>query len=146
MDQQISVTVEKIRYDLEGGTALKAGTSVTGEVVAAKPAGRAQGKGSLEIRLTSVAAQGRDVSIQTNGLKFEGQGTGKKTTTRIGAGTGMGALIGGIAGGGSGAAKGAAIGAGVGVGATLLTKGNDVEFPAEQLLSFTLTESLEIGR
>jgi len=47
--------------------------------------------------------------------------------------------------GGRGAAKSAAIGAGIGVGATLLTKGNDVEFPAEQLLSFTLTQSVEIG-
>ncbi|MEE8349606.1 MAG: hypothetical protein V3R94_08555 [Acidobacteriota bacterium] len=143
--QEFQATLDQ-EVVVEGGTALKAGTPVTGEVVAAKPAGRAQGKGSLEIRLTSLAAQGRDFSIQTNGLKFEGQGTGKKTATRIGAGTGMGALIGGIAGGGSGAAKGAAIGAGVGVGATLLRKGNDVEFPAEQLLSFTLTESVEIGR
>lgn len=55
-------------------------------------------------------------------------------------------MIGGIAGGGSGEAKGAVIDAGVGVGATLLTNGNDVEFPAGQLFSFTLTELVEIGR
>ncbi len=144
-DQQFEATLAQ-EIVVEGGPALKAGTPVTGEVVAAKPAGRAQGKGSMEIRLTSLSAHGRSFPIRTNGLRFEGQGTGKKTGVRIGAGTGMGALIGGIAGGGSGAAKGAAIGAGIGVGATLLTKGNDVEFPAEQLLSFTLTESVEIGR
>ncbi len=143
--QQFEATLAQ-EIVVEGGPALKAGTPVTGEVVAAKPAGRAQGKGSMEIRLTSLSAHGRSFSIRTNGLRFEAQGTGQKTAGRIVGGTGIGTMIGGIAGGGSGAAKGAVIGAGVGVGATLLTKGNDVEFPAEQLLSFTLTESVEIGR
>lgn len=131
---------------VEGGPALKAGTPVTGEVVAAKPAGRSQSKGSMEIRLASLSVHGRSFPIRTNGLRFEAGGTGKKTGGRIAGGTGIGMMIGGIAGGGSGAAKGALIGAGVGVGATLLTKGNEVEFPAEQLFSFTLTESVEIAR
>jgi hypothetical protein len=53
---------------------------------------------------------------------------------------------GAIADGGSGAWKGAAIGAGVGAAATLLTKGKDVEFPAEQLFSFTLSQEVKIVR
>ena len=63
---------------VEGGPALKAGTPVTGEVVAAKPAGRAQGKGSMEIRLASLSVYGRSFPIRTNGLRFEAGGTGKK--------------------------------------------------------------------
>ena len=85
------------------------------------------------------------VPIATNELKFEAQGTGRRTGRRLAGGAGIGAAIGAIADGGSGAWKGAAIGAGVGVGATLLTKGNEVEFPAEQQFSFTLIETVEIG-
>ena len=129
-----------------GSPALKAGTPITGEVVAAKPAGKRQSKGTMEIRLTSLSAQGRSFPIQTNGLKFEAAGTGGKTAGRIAGGAAIGGMIGGISGGGSGAGKGALIGAGIGVGATLLTKGNEVEFPVEQLFSFSLTESVEIAR
>ncbi len=77
-------------------------------------------------------------------MKFEAEGTGKKTARRLIGGAGLGAAIGAIADGGSGAWKGAAIGAGVGGAATLLTKGKDVEFPAEQLFSFTLSKELKI--
>jgi len=124
--------------------ALKPGTALTGEVVDAKAAGRAQGKGSMAIRLVSLVADNQTFSIETNTLNFEAEGTGRKTGRRIAGGAGVGAMIGAIAGGGSGAWKGAAIGAGVGTGATLLTKGNEVEFPAEQLFSFTLTEAVKI--
>lgn len=143
--QQFQATLDQ-EIRVEGGPALKVGTPITGEVVAAKPAGRAQGKGSLEIRLISLTAQGRSFPIRANGLKFEADGTGGKTGRRILGGAGIGMMIGGIAGGGSGAGKGAVIGAGIGVGATLLTKGEEVEFPAEQKFSFSLTETLEIAR
>ncbi len=143
--QQFQATLsQEIR--VEGGPALKVGTPITGEVVAAEPAGRAQGKGSMEIRLISLTAQGRSFPIRANGLKFEADGTGGKTAGRILGGMGIGMMVGGIAGGGSGAGKGAVIGAGIGVGATLLTKGDEVEFPAEQIFSFSLTETLEIAR
>jgi hypothetical protein len=98
----------------------------------------------MAIRLVSLVADSQTFSIETNTLNFEAEGTGRKTGRRIAGGAGIGAMIGAIAGGGSGAWKGAAIGAGVGTGATLLTKGNEVEFPAEQLFSFTLTEAVKI--
>jgi hypothetical protein len=131
---------------VKGTAALKAGTPVTGVVVDVKAAGRAQSKGAMSIQLSSIETSGGAVPIETNLLKFEAEGTGRKTGRRLAGGTGLGAAIGAIADGGSGAWKGAAIGAGIGVGATLLTKGNEVEFPAEQLLSFTLTKTVEIGR
>jgi len=130
---------------INGTTALKGGTSVAGEVVEVDNADRAQGKGKMAIRLKSVLANGKALAIETNTLQFEAEGTGKKTRRRLIGGTGIGAAIGAIADGGSGAWKGAAIGAGVGAAATLLTKGKEVEFPVEQLFSFTLAEELKIG-
>lgn len=130
---------------VEGTMVLKKGTPLVGQVVEVEGAGRAQGKGKMSIRLTAVQVADKPLAIETNTLKFEAEGTGKKTGRRLAAGTGIGAAIGAIADGGSGAWKGAAIGAGVGAAATLLTKGNEVEFPAEQLFSFSLSSELKIG-
>jgi hypothetical protein len=129
---------------INGATALKKGIPVTGVVVETKAAGRAQSKGKMSIRLKGMTANGKVLALETNALNFEAEGTGKKTRRRLIGGAGLGAAIGAIADGGSGAWKGAAIGAGVGGAATLLTKGNDVEFQAEQLFSFTLSKELKI--
>jgi hypothetical protein len=129
---------------VNGATALKKGTPVIGEVVEVDDADRAQGKGKMSIRLKGITVNGKVLAIETNTLKFEAEGTGKKTRRRLLGGAGIGAAVGAIADGGSGAWKGAAIGAGIGGAAVLLTKGKDVEFPAEQLFSFTLSKELKI--
>jgi hypothetical protein len=100
----------------------------------------------MSIQLSSIETSGGVVPIETNLLRFQAEGTGRKTGRRLAGGAAIGAAIGAIADGGSGTWKGAVIGAGIGVGATLLTKGNEVELPAEQLLSSTLTKSVAIGR
>jgi hypothetical protein len=99
----------------------------------------------MSLKLTALSVGSRSYAIETNTLSFEAEGSKRRDVRRIGGATGIGALIGGIAGGGEGAAKGAAIGAGVAVGATLLTKGNEVEFPVEQLFSFSLAKPVEIA-
>ena len=130
---------------VDGTTVLKAGAPITGHVVESKAAARAQGKGRMAIRLTAVTVGSQPFALETNTLNFEAEGTGKKTGGRLLGGSGLGAAIGAIAGGGSGAWKGALIGAGVGGAATLVTKGNEVEFPAEQRFSFSLSRKLQIG-
>jgi hypothetical protein len=130
---------------VDGTTVLKAGAPITGHVVESKAAARAQGKGRMAIRLTAVTVGSQPFALETNTLNFEAEGTGKKTGRRLLGGSGIGAAIGAIAGGGSGAWKGALIGAGVGGAATLVTKGNEVEFPAEQRFSFSLSRKLQIG-
>ncbi len=130
---------------VDGTTVLKAGAPITGHVVESKAAARAQGKGRMAIRLTAVTVGSQPCALETNTLNFEAEGTGKKTGRRLLGGSGIGAAIGAIAGGGSGAWKGALIGAGVGGAATLVTKGNEVEFPAEQRFSFSLSRKLQIG-
>jgi len=130
---------------VNGAAVLKAGTPIKGQVVSVDSAGRAQSRGKMSIHLVGLNANGQAVALETNTLKFEAEGTGKKTGRRLLGGAGVGAAIGAIADGGSGAWKGAAIGAGVGGAATLLTKGNEVEFPAEQLFSFTSAKEFKIG-
>jgi hypothetical protein len=131
---------------INGRTVIPKGTAVTGRLIEVKGSGRVRGRAKMSINLASISLNSRSLAIETNTLSFEAEGTRRRDAGRTAGATGMGAVIGAIAGGGSGAAKGAAIGAGVGVGATLMTKGREVEFQAEQLMSFKLTKPLEIGR
>jgi outer membrane lipoprotein SlyB len=62
----------------------------------------------------------------------------------VGGGAALGTLIGAIVGGGKGAAIGAAVGAGAGVGGVVLTKGKEVNVPAETVLNFRLDQDLSL--
>jgi hypothetical protein len=125
-------------------TAVAAGSQVMGELLNVEGSGKASGRAKMALTLKSVSVGGKVVSIETNVLAFEAEATHRKDARRIGGGAGIGALVGGIAGGGSGAAKGAVIGGGVGTAATLLTKGDEVEFGAEQLFTFSLLSEVKI--
>ena len=69
---------------------------------------------------------------------------GRRDARRIGGAAVAGTVIGAIVGGGRGAAIGFAVGAGAGGAVTLATPGDEVEFPAEQGLAFTLSVPVEI--
>ena len=129
---------------MNGVTVLKKGTDVTGTIVEAKQSGRVKGKARMSLTLSSFEAGQQTVALQTNTLTVEAGGSKGRDAGRIGVATGAGAGIGAIADGGDGAAKGAVIGAAVGVGATLLTRGKEVEFGAEQLFSFKLENSVKL--
>jgi len=130
---------------VNGRKVILKGSQVQGLLVEVKGSGRVRGRAKMSFKLVSLTVGSQTIKIETNTLDIEAEGTGRRDAGRMIATSGMGAVIGAIAGGGSGAAKGAAIGAGVGVGATLLTKGKEVEFPVEQLFSFTLAEQAELG-
>jgi hypothetical protein len=102
---------------------------------------------NLTLDVESVTVAGNRYLVSTGDLTQKG-GTGlganKKTAIMVGGGAALGTLIGAIAGGGKGAAIGAAVGAGAGVGGVVLTKGKQVNVPAETILNFRLDQDLSL--
>jgi hypothetical protein len=129
---------------VEGRTAIPAGASATGNVVAANALGRFKGGASLQLRLTSITVNGADQAISTSSVVRTEKGKGKRTAVLAGGGAGLGALIGGLAGGGKGAAIGALAGAGAGTGGAAFTGNKDIVLPAESALSFKLEQPLQV--
>jgi len=64
----------------------------------------------------------------------------------IGGGAALGTLLGAIAGGGRGAVIGAIAGAAAGGAVQVLTKGKEVNVPAETILTFRLDQPITLQR
>jgi len=129
---------------VNGRSALPAGSTASGTVVAAKAKGKIKGEAKLDLKLTSISVSGHTYQIETDVLSATEKGKGKRTAKTTGGGAAGGALIGGIAGGGKGAAIGAAVGAGAGLVGGAMTGNKQIEYPAEAALSFTLTQPLTL--
>jgi hypothetical protein len=129
---------------VNGKTVLAKGTKVRGRVVDAKGSGRVKGLASLELRLTEVIRNGKPIEISTKTYTAVAEKSTKRDATIVGGAAGIGAAIGAIAGGGKGAAIGAAAGGAGGTGTVLATKGKEVRYGAEDLLSFTLSAPVQI--
>jgi hypothetical protein len=129
---------------VNGKTVIASGTKVRGRVVDVNESGRIKGRASISLILTSIATDGRNVSIDTKPFVAVAEATKKRDAAIIGGAAGIGAAIGAIAGGGDGAAKGALIGGGAGTGTVLATKGNDLNYPPETRLNFTLSKAITV--
>ncbi len=127
---------------VNGVTVLRAGTPVTGTVIAAKGRGRFKGAGDLGIELNSIGSQ----QVSTSAYEKTESGKGKRSAGFIGGGGGAGALIGGLAGGGKGALIGGLLGAGAGTAGAGLTGNKDIVIPAESVVSFTLRAPVRVTR
>jgi hypothetical protein len=121
-------------------TVLRAGTPVSGTVVAAKGQGKFKGEGDLGIQVTRIGSE----AVTTKPYEKTISGKGKRSTAMIGGGGGGGALIGGLAGGGKGALIGGLIGAGAGTAGAALTGGKDASIPAESVVTFTSSSPMTI--
>jgi hypothetical protein len=129
---------------VKGATILERGTQVQGKVIAVDGSGRVSGKATMTIALTGVMHKGKMVSLVTKDVSAEAESSTKRDAGIIGGGAGVGAIIGAIAGGKKGAAVGAAVGGAGGTGAVLVTKGKEVDYPAESKLTFTLDKDLSV--
>jgi hypothetical protein len=129
---------------IDGKTVLPKGTKIRGRVTNAVESGRVKGRASLQLTLTEIVRDAGNVSISTKAYTAVAESTKKRDAAVIGGGAGLGAAIGAIAGGGKGAAIGAAVGGGAGTGGVLATKGKEIRYGAEHLLSFTLSNSIEL--
>jgi hypothetical protein len=130
---------------LNGNVVIPAGSAVSGVVVTAHSAGKFKGAASLAVRLIAVNVRGQSYPISSNTISQETKGKGKRTGAMVGGGAGGGALIGGLAGGGKGALIGGLVGAGAGtVGAGATGNNRDISYPAETVLAFRLSKSLNL--
>jgi len=124
--------------------AIPRGTRVSGTIVDAKPLGRFAGGAELQVRLDSINLKGSELPVRAAVQTFSAKGKGKRTAVMTGGGAALGGIIGGLAGGGKGAAIGLAAGGGAGAGGSAFTGNKDIVLPAESVVSFELSHSLEI--
>jgi len=106
------------------------------------------GNNDLALALQSLRVNGREYNVESSttngGVGGTGIGKNKRTAEYIGGGALLGTVIGAIAGGGKGAAIGAIAGGGAGAGAQVLTKGKQINVPAESVLTFHLDEPIQL--
>ncbi len=129
---------------VEGNIVLPQGTAVSGRVDTVQEAAHFKGNSLLVIQLTSIHPRGANLPVSTDAYSKAGEGRGKNSAEKIGGGAAIGAVLGGIFGGGKGAAIGAAAGGGAGAGAQAITRGQQVQIPAESLVRFKLTSPLTV--
>jgi BON domain len=129
---------------VDGMVAAPRGSTVIGKVVSAKKAGHFSGGAELDLQLTSIYVHDREIPVVTATYTKQGPGRGKNTALKTGGGAVLGALIGAAAGGGKGAAIGAATGAGAGTAVNGVTRGKEVQIPAEALVNFNLQTPISL--
>ncbi len=99
------------------------------------------GKNELGLALHSITVNGRTYMVnsaasQETTKSSSGIGANKRTAEYVGGGALLGTLVGAVAGGGKGAAIGAILGGGGGAAAQVLTRGKELNVPAESVLTF----------
>ena len=128
----------------EGTTVLRQGTPVSGRVTAVQEAAHFKGNSLLTIEVVNIDRRGQPIAVTTEPYSTEGKGRGKNTALKTGGGAAVGAILGGILGGGKGAAIGAAAGGGTGAGVNAITRGEQVQIPAESLIRFRLASPITV--
>ena len=109
--------------------------------------GGVAGTKSVALAVNSITVNGKTLTVSSSGSEQrarEGLGKNDRTATMVGGGAVLGTVIGAVAGGASGAAIGAAVGAAGGAATQVLTRGKEVEVPAETVLSFQLQQPLQL--
>lgn len=120
------------------------GSPLTGRLSDVVSSGKVKGRAKMTLNFTTLQVSDTPYVIESDPISVEAEETVKEDAVKVGIGAGIGAVVGAIAGGKKGAAVGGAIGGGGGAAAVLLTKGNEVEFEAEQDFQFQLVQDLEI--
>jgi outer membrane lipoprotein SlyB len=101
----------------------------------------------MVLDVQSITIAGRRYLVSTEDMVVEsatGVGKNRRTAEAVGGGAALGGIIGAIAGGGKGAAIGVLVGGTGGAGAQVLTRGRDVQVPAETLLTFRLDKPVSL--
>ncbi len=144
-NQQFPATVSDDVLDQAGRVAIPRGSRA--ELAAVRTS---TNKNELALDLRSVSVNGRTYRVSTMGTsaagttKRGGLGANKRTGEYVGGGALAGTVIGAIAGGGKGAAIGALAGGAAGAGTQVLTRGKQLNVPAETQLTFRLNQDVSL--
>ncbi len=125
-------------------TLVPAGSEVRGQVLAAQRSGKVKGLARLAVSFDRLEVKGKTYRIEASPIDVTAQKQKGRDAKIIGGAAAVGAIIGGIKDGGGGAAKGGLLGGVAGTGAVLLTRGQEVEFPAGSSHKIRLTRSLSL--
>ncbi len=145
-DQTFSAIVEQDVRNDAGVVIVPEGSSAQ-LVIRQMSLGGEAGSPEMVLDLQSITIDGRRYLINSTAVTLDsGTGIGKnrRTAEVVGAGAAVGTIIGAIAGGGKGAAVGAIAGAAGGAGVQVLTRGRDVQVPAETVLRFRLDSAVTL--
>jgi hypothetical protein len=131
-----------VDVNVDGRTAIPAGSVVRGVITAVEPATRTNRTARMTVSFDQVTVNGRAYPMRgTVTEAIEGEGI-KGETARIGTGAGVGAIIGGILGGFKGALAGILIGGG---GTIAATEGKEVELPQGSVLRVRLDSPVQVN-
>ena len=132
---------------VDGVTLFSKDTSVSGKIISLQEPGRVSGVASISLQLTEIQPRsGSPVALETQPLSETAKAEKKKDAAIIGGGTAIGTAIGALTGGKRGAAIGAIAGGGGSTGYVLATKGKQLSYPSETLMTFKLAEPLTVTR
>src|SRR6266568_7937528 len=140
------LVVGKLAEPIRSGerTVVPAGSEVRGHVLAAQRSGKVKGLARLAVSFDRLEVKGRTYRIEASPIEVTAEKTTGRDAKIIGGAAAVGAIIGAIKDGGGGAAKGGLLGGAAGTGAVLLTRGQEVEFPAGSSHKIRLTRSLSL--
>jgi hypothetical protein len=132
--QSFTATLESDLVGQNGQVVIPMGNKAFGKIVQAKSAGHVVGKSEMSIEFTDVRVNGQLIPIQAQGVQASGQGSGRSTARKVGAGALIGAAF--------GRGRGAAVGAMIGGAAAVLTRGDQINIPKGTLLDVKLSAPL----
>jgi len=109
--------------------------------------GGTTGSPEMMLDIQSISVDGRRYLVSTTDVTLDsgtGIGNNKRTAETIAAGAALSTVIGAIAGGGKDAAIGVPVVAAGGADVQVLTRGRDVQVPAETILTFRLDKAVTL--
>lgn len=112
-------------------------------IVLETSSGGTVGTPTLVLGVRSITVNGMRYNVTTAAYEKQGEegiGANRRTAEMVGGGAALGTLIGAVAGGGKGAVIGAIAGAAGGAAVQVLTRGKEIQVPAETLLTFRLEQ------
>ena len=138
-DTFLAALVEPIVVD--GSVVIAEGVRVRGRIVDLQEPGRVRGRARIEMVLTEIVGTSVTIPISTASFVQEAEADLGRDATLGAVGAAAGAVVGGLTGGRTGAIIGGTAG---GAGTVAVTRGDQLEYPPESRLNFTLSDSFEV--